>query len=377
MISTTCTRAPESSCPTGVNAYHTVGGEVRLPYRRITPLRSSLLRELVSTLADTPTISICNSVKHRSPSRKNQITWAVQALPNMRMHSFRGHSEGGGGTLLLRLLTISALPNGNPILRSGTGRTNRSALQPICVAMKNTTDKKTAIITGASSGIGLGLTQRFLNAGFNVVANSRRITTAGTLVSSDDLLLVDGDIGEPATARDLVKRGEERFGRIDVLINNAGIFVPKPFDEYTPEDFRRVVSTNLAGFFFVSQEAARYMRRNGGGHIINISTTLAKQPVAGVNAALTSLTKGGLNSVTKGLAIEYAAEGIRVNAIAPGIVDTPMHRPQDHETLKHLHPIARLGRVQEIVDAALFLVNAPFVTGEVLHVDGGAHAGKW
>ncbi len=242
--------------------------------------------------------------------------------------------------------------------------------------MKNNR-KQTALITGASSGIGLGLTKGFLDAGFNVVANSRHITTAGTLVPSEQLLLVDGDIGEPATACDLVRRAEQRFGGIDVLINNAGIFVPKPFDQYTPDDFRRVVSTNLAGFFFVSQEAARNMRRNGGGHIINISTTLAKQPVAGVNAALTSLTKGGLNAVTRGLAIEYAAEGIRVNAIAPGIVDTPMHRPQDHEALKHLHPIARLASVQEIVDAALFLVKAPFITGEVLHVDGGAHAGKW
>ena len=138
-----------------------------------------------------------------------------------------------------------------------------------------------------------------------------------------------------------------------------------------------MVSTNLAGFFYVSQEAARHMKKNGGGHIVTISTTLAQQPVAGVTAALTSLTKGGLNSVTRGLAIEYAAEGIRVNAIAPGIVDTPMHRPENHESLKNLHPIRRLATVEEIVEAALFLVRAPFITGEVLHVDGGAHAGKW
>ena len=162
-----------------------------------------------------------------------------------------------------------------------------------------------------------------------------------------------------------------------MLINNAGIFVPKPFVDYTPQDFRRVVSTNLAGFFYVSQEAARHMQRNGGGHIITITTTLAQQPVAGVTAALTSLTKGGLNSVTRGLAIECAAQGIRVNAIAPGIVDTPMHKPENHEALRRLHPIPRLATVQEIVDAALFLVRAPFITGEVLHVDGGAHAGKW
>jgi NAD(P)-dependent dehydrogenase (short-subunit alcohol dehydrogenase family) len=237
--------------------------------------------------------------------------------------------------------------------------------------------KQTALITGASSGIGLGLTSGFLAAGFNVVANSRRVTSAGTLTPSDNLVLLDGDVGEESTARNLVSVAEKRFGRIDVLINNAGIFVPKPFIEYTPEDFHRVISTNLAGFFFPTQEAVRHMQQNGGGQILTITTTLAQQPVAGVTAALTSLTKGGLNSVTRGLAIEYAAKGIRVNAIAPGIVDTPMHKPENHESLKGLHPIPRLATVQEIVDAALFLVRAPFITGEVLYVDGGAHAGKW
>jgi len=241
----------------------------------------------------------------------------------------------------------------------------------------NSNRKQTVIITGASSGIGLGLTKGFLAEGFNVVANSRNVKAAGTLTPADNLLLVDGDVGEESTAQKLINSAEQRFKRIDVLINNAGIFVPKPFIEYTPEEFRRVVSTNLAGFFYVSQHAIRHMRQNGGGQIITISTTLAQQPIAGVNAALTSLTKGGLNSVTRGLAIEYAAEGIRLNAIAPGIVDTPMHKPENHDSLKHLHPISRLGTVQEIVDAALFLVRAPFVTGEVLHVDGGAHAGKW
>ena len=253
---------------------------------------------------------------------------------------------------------------------------NREALNSIYLAMTNN-HKQTAIITGASSGIGLGLTKGFLAEGFNVVANSRHVTTAGTLVPSDCLLLVDGDVGEASTARDLIMRAEQRFGRVDVLINNAGIFVPKPFVDYTVEDFQRVVSTNLAGFFYLSQEAIRQMQRNGGGQIISITTTLAEQPVAGVNAALTSLTKGGLNSVTRGLAIEYAAQGIRVNAIAPGIVDTPMHQPETHKSLKCLHPIPRLATVQEIVEAALFLVRATFVTGEVLHVDGGAQAGKW
>jgi NAD(P)-dependent dehydrogenase (short-subunit alcohol dehydrogenase family) len=237
--------------------------------------------------------------------------------------------------------------------------------------------KQTAVITGASSGIGLGLARGFLAAGFQVLANSRNVTRSNTLTASDDLALVDGDVGDPSAARSLIERAVERFGTVDVLVNNAGIFVPKPFTEYTEEDFGRVVSTNLAGFFYVSQEAARHMRQNGGGHILTITTTLAQQPVAGVTAALTNLTKGGLNSVTRALAIEYAAEGIRVNAIAPGIVDTPMHQPESHDALKRLHPIARLASVEEIVDAALFLVRAPFITGEVLYVDGGAQAGKW
>jgi NAD(P)-dependent dehydrogenase (short-subunit alcohol dehydrogenase family) len=238
-------------------------------------------------------------------------------------------------------------------------------------------NQQTALITGASSGIGLGLTHGFLEAGFNVVANSRHVTSAGTLTASDRLLLVDGDVGEPSTAENLVRAGAQRFGRIDVLINNAGIFVPKPFAEYTSEDFARVVSTNLAGFFYVSQQVARHMRGNGGGQILTITTTLAQQPVAGVNAALTNLTKGGLNSVTRALAIEYAADGIRVNAIAPGIVDTPMHKPEHHDALGRLHPIARLASVDEIVQAALFLVRSTFITGEILYVDGGAQAGKW
>jgi NAD(P)-dependent dehydrogenase (short-subunit alcohol dehydrogenase family) len=247
---------------------------------------------------------------------------------------------------------------------------------PICVAM-NSKQKQTVLITGASSGIGLGLTKGFLAEGYNVVSNSRHVTSAGTLIPSDDLLLVDGDVGESSTARRLIHSAVQRFGGLDVLINNAGIFVPKPFVDYTPEDFQRVISTNLSGFFYVSQEAVRHMQQNGGGQIITISTTLAQQPVAGVTAALTSLTKGGLDSVTRGLAIEHAAQGIRVNAVAPGIVDTPMHDPANHEFLKGLHPIRRLATVQEIVDATLFLVRAPFITGEVLYVDGGAHAGKW
>lgn len=293
------------------------------------------------------------------------------------MHSLSLHSPGGGGTWVLRRLTIPApYRMVTPFCLPGRVARNHFTPASICSGMTNQ-KKQTALITGASSGIGLALTKGFLAEGFQVVANSRNIMTAGTLTPSDNLLAVDGDVGKPETAAHLVEAAEQRFGTVDVLINNAGIFVPKPFEEYTTEDFQRVMSTNLAGFFFVSQRAVRHMRKNGGGQIINISTTLAQQPVAGVNAALTSLTKGGINAVTRGLAIEFAEQGIRVNAIAPGIIDTPMHKPENHEALKQLHPIKRLGTVEEIVDAALFLVRSPFITGEVLHVDGGAHAGKW
>lgn len=237
--------------------------------------------------------------------------------------------------------------------------------------------QRTAIVTGASSGIGLGLTTSLVERGYRVVANSRRITQAGTLVASESLALVDGDIALPATAERLVDTALSRFGSLDLLVNNAGVFIPKPFTDYTAEDFERLVGTNLAGFLYITQQAVRHMRQRGAGHIVNITTTLADQPIAGVNAALPVLTKGGLNAVTAALAIELAAEGIRVNAIGAGIIDTPMHRPESHEFLKSLHPLHRIGRVSEIVDAVLYLTEATFVTGEVLHVDGGAHAGKW
>jgi NAD(P)-dependent dehydrogenase (short-subunit alcohol dehydrogenase family) len=239
------------------------------------------------------------------------------------------------------------------------------------------TSRKTAIVTGASSGIGLGLTTALIEHGYRVVANSRRITAAGTLVPSDDLVLVDGDIAQPDTARNVVETAVRRFGSVDLLVNNAGLFIPKPFTDYTAEDFNRLVSTNLAGFFYVTQYAVRQMRLVRSGHVVNISTTLADQPIAGVTAAIPVLTKGGLNAVTAALAIEFAGEGIRVNAIGAGIIDTPMHKPEMHEFLKSLHPIQRIGRVDEIVAAVLYLTEAGFVSGEVLHVDGGAHAGKW
>lgn len=237
--------------------------------------------------------------------------------------------------------------------------------------------KKTAIITGASSGIGLGLTTALFEQGYRVVANSRHITQAGTLVASENLTLVDGDIASPDTARRIVEIAVRRFGTVDVLVNNAGVFIPKPFTDYTRDDFERLVSTNLAGFLYVTQEVVRQMKRQGAGHVVTITTTLADQPVAGVPAAIPVLTKGGLNAVTAALAIEFAHDGIRFNAIGAGIIDTPMHKPEAHGFLKTLHPIQRIGKVSEIVDAVLYLTDATFVTGEVLHVDGGAHAGKW
>src|SRR5215467_9609084 len=237
--------------------------------------------------------------------------------------------------------------------------------------------RKTAIVTGASQGIGAGLVEAFLKRGYNVVANSRQITKASPVAASTNLALVDGDIGDPSTAAKILDTAVSNFGRIDVLINNAGVFLSKPFTEYTTEDFNTLVSTTLAGFLYVSQLAVKQMLRQKSGSIMNISTTLVDQPIAGVGAAVQVMLKGGLNAVTRALAIEYAKEGIRVNTIALGVIDTPMHKPETHDFLKGLHPVQRIGEVKEVVDAALFLNDATFTTGEILHVDGGAHAGKW
>jgi NAD(P)-dependent dehydrogenase (short-subunit alcohol dehydrogenase family) len=236
---------------------------------------------------------------------------------------------------------------------------------------------QTAIVTGASQGIGAGLVTRFLEEGYNVVGTSRSVTKSANLTPSPRLALVDGDIGDPKTAQIINDTAIERFGRIDVLVNNAGIFVPKPFTEYTTEDFNTLVSTILGGFFYITQHAIRQMLKQESGLVVNLSTTLVDQPVAGAPCGLQLLTKGGLHSVTKALAIEYAARGIRFNTIAPGVVDTPMHENDDHELLAKLHPIHRLAKISEIVDAVFYLTSATFVTGEVLHIDGGAHAGRW
>src|SRR5262249_30563595 len=241
--------------------------------------------------------------------------------------------------------------------------------------MANTT--KTAIVTGASRGIGAGLVEAFRKRGYNVVANSRNITKENPFAAAANVALVDGDIGDPGTAARIVDTAISRFGRIDVLINNAGVFIPKSFTEYTTEDFNTLVSTTLAGFFYVSQLTVKQMLRQQSGSIINVSTTLVDQPIAGVGAAVQTMLKGGLHAATRALAIEYAKEGIRVNTLALGVINTPMHKPETHDFLKGLHPIHRLGEVKEVVDAALFLTDATFNSGEILHVDGGAHAGKW
>jgi len=233
------------------------------------------------------------------------------------------------------------------------------------------TEQKVAIVTGASQGIGASLVKAFRDRNYRVVVNSRSIKPA----NDDDILTIAGDIADPAVARRLVSEGLERFGRIDTLVNNAGIFVASPFTKYTDEQFAAVVATNLAGFFYVTQKAVEAMEKQGRGHIVNITTSLVNHANSNVPSVLASLTKGGLDSATKSLAIEYARRGIRVNAVAPGIIKTPMHDVATHEYLGNLHPVGRMGDIADIVGAVLYLETAGFVTGEILHVDGGQSAG--
>ena len=232
-------------------------------------------------------------------------------------------------------------------------------------------EQKVVVITGGSQGIGEALVKAYRDRNYRVVATSRTIKQG----SDPDVLAIPGDVGDPATAERIVKGALERFGRIDALVNNAGLFIAKPFIEYTAEDFAAKVSTNLAGFFHITQAVAAEMLKQGSGHIVSITTSLTDQAVAGVPTALANLTKGGVNSATKALAIEYADKGVRVNAVSPGIIKTPMHAPETHEFMAGLHPVGRMGEISDIVDAVLYLETAAFVTGEILHVDGGQSAG--
>lgn len=234
-------------------------------------------------------------------------------------------------------------------------------------------DQKTVIITGASQGIGAALVRAYRDRNYRVIANSRSIKPS----AEADILAVPGDISKPETAERIVREGLERFGRIDSLVNNAGIFQAKPFTAFTQEDYDNNLNTNVAGFFHITQRAAAEMLKQGSGHIVSISTALVDQPIAGVPAALAALTKGALNAVTKSLAIEFAPSGVRVNAVAPGIIKTPMHPVETHAALASLHPLGRMGEICEVVQAVLFLEQSGFVTGEILHVDGGQHAGHW
>jgi NAD(P)-dependent dehydrogenase (short-subunit alcohol dehydrogenase family) len=239
-------------------------------------------------------------------------------------------------------------------------------------------ERKTVVVTGASQGIGACIVRTFLERGYSVVANSRNITKSGAFAPSDKLALVDGDIGEIATAAKIVETTINKFRSIDALVNNAGIFFAKPFTNYTADDFRALASTNLEGFIYISQLAIKQMvAQKSGGSIVSITTSMVEHPIAGVPASVPMITKGGIDAITRSLAMEYAKDGIRVNAVAPGIVDTPMHRNDPKEFLKSLSPLGRISDVQDIAEAVLYLTEAHQVTGEVLHVDGGAHVGKW
>jgi NAD(P)-dependent dehydrogenase (short-subunit alcohol dehydrogenase family) len=237
--------------------------------------------------------------------------------------------------------------------------------------------KKTVIVTGASQGIGAAIVQSFLDRGYNVVATSRRVSKSG-FVPSASLALIDGDIGQAATAEKVAQTAISKFGSIDHVVNNAGIFVAKPFTDYTADDFRSLVSTNLEGFIFITQLAVKQMLSQGtGGSVTSITASLADSPIAGLPASVAMITKGGLNAIILSLASEYAKNNIRFNAVAPGVVDTPLVKNTPKESMKTRSPMGTVSEAKEIADAVVYLTEARTVTGEVLHVDGGAHAGQW
>jgi NAD(P)-dependent dehydrogenase (short-subunit alcohol dehydrogenase family) len=239
-------------------------------------------------------------------------------------------------------------------------------------------NNKTAIVTGASQGIGAGIVKVLAARGINVVANSRKMTQSTEVAASDTIALVDGHIGEPATAAKIADTAMSRFKSVDILINNAGIFFTKPFIEYTTEDFQSLVSTNLEGFLYLTQLCIRQMlAQRTGGSIVTITAALARNPIRGVTASVPMITKGGLETITQHLAMEYAKDGIRVNAVAPGVVETPMHRETPKDEMESLSPMRRPSTVKDIADAVMYLNEASTVTGQILYVDGGAHFGHW
>ncbi|CAE6726388.1 SDR family NAD(P)-dependent oxidoreductase [Paraburkholderia aspalathi] len=233
------------------------------------------------------------------------------------------------------------------------------------------TSQKVVVVTGASQGIGAETVKAFRKLDYRIVATARSIKPS----EDPNIVTVAGDIADPATARRVIAEGVARFGRIDTLINNAGVFIAKPFTGYTSEDYASVTGVNLNGFFYITQLAIAEMEKNNSGHVVSITTTLAEHAVDGVPSVLASLTKGGLNAATKSLAIEYAKRGIRANAVSPGIIKSPMHAAETHGALGALHPMGHMGEMSDIVNAILYLDSAPFVTGEILHVDGGQSAG--
>ncbi len=237
---------------------------------------------------------------------------------------------------------------------------------------------RTAIVTGASQGIGAAVVKAFVGRGCNVLASARTMSRSSEVAASDRVALVDGDIGDPATAAKIVETALARFRSIDVLVNNAGIFFTKPFTDYTRDDLRSLVSTNIEGFLYVTQLVVKQMlAQRRGGSIVTITAALARNPIRGVTASVPMIAKGGLETVTRHLAMEYAKDGIRVNAVAPGVVTTPMHRDTPKEVMESLSPMGRPSTPEEIADAVLYLTDAPAVTGDVLYVDGGAHFGRW
>jgi NAD(P)-dependent dehydrogenase (short-subunit alcohol dehydrogenase family) len=231
---------------------------------------------------------------------------------------------------------------------------------------------KVAIITGGSQGIGAGLVAGYRRQGWSVVTTARAIKPS----QDPEVLTVDGDISEPATTMRIIDGALGRFGRIDTLVNNAGVFISKPFTDYTAADYATITGVNLAGFFWLTQRAIAEMLKRGGGHVVNITATVAEVASSGTPAVLTALTKGGLAAATRSLAIEYASRGIRVNAVSPGVIQTPMHPPESYDDLgDQLPPIGRVGQISDVVDGILFLESSPYITGEILHIDGGQSAG--